>query len=251
MTKARMTEGKTLMGVTISGADDAVDPANLADLSREFPFVEWGIMFSATRAGTPRYPSTDWLHDLCSSEYVHKAPGLKLSAHFCGQCMRDTVDGNSRWLLRPHMRHFRRVQLNRFEWPLGSGFGVVLKQSPHEFILQVRDERGLVLAADKATEFGVDRVSALYDPSGGRGIESLTWPTSPDVDGFRVGYAGGLGPDNVEEALVARVPMTAEAYWVDMESGVRTGQPETTTDAFDLGKVREVLVRAKPFVWSG
>jgi len=176
---------------------------------------------------------------------VSVAPGLKLAAHFCGEYTRDTVVGNSRWLLRPHMSFFRRVQVNGFEWPLSARFADVLKQSPHEFILQVRDERGLRLAAEKAEEWGAARVSALFDPSGGRGVGSPSWPTPPDVDGFRVGYAGGLGPANVEEALVMRVPMTAKSCWIDMESGVRSG-----TDAFDLSKVREVLVRAKPFVRS-
>jgi hypothetical protein len=42
-----------------------------------------------------------------------------------------------------------------------------------------------------------------------------------------------------------RVPMTAKSCWIDMETGVRSG-----ADAFDLVKVREVLVRTKPFVRS-
>ena len=238
-----------MVGVTISGADDPTEPSQLAELSREFPFVEWGILFSLSRAGTARYPSMDWVHDLCSSEFVRNAPGMKLSAHFCGQYTRDTIVGDSRWLLRPHMAQFRRVQLNGFQWPASPRFQDVLKLSPHEFILQVGDERALRQAGDKVAQWGVDRVSALYDPSAGQGIEALTWPEPPDVDGFRIGYAGGLSPGNVEEAIVTRVPLSVrDGCWIDMETGVRSGGYRADVDMFDLAKVREVLTRAKPFV---
>lgn len=40
-----------LTRVTITGADDAVEPAELQALSHEFPFVEWGILHSYKRFG--------------------------------------------------------------------------------------------------------------------------------------------------------------------------------------------------------
>ena len=49
-----------LTRVTITGADDAVDPGALVALSAEFPFVEWGILFSKSREGEARYPSAEW-----------------------------------------------------------------------------------------------------------------------------------------------------------------------------------------------
>jgi hypothetical protein len=50
-----------LTGITITGADDQVDPRELAMLSAEFPFVEWGILMSESRAGTSRYPGQTWM----------------------------------------------------------------------------------------------------------------------------------------------------------------------------------------------
>ena len=49
----------------------------------------------------------------------------------------------------------------------------------------------------------------------------------------RMGYAGGIGPDNVVDVLRDIGPV--RPTWIDMESGVRTG------DKFDLAKVRRVL----------
>ena len=54
------------------------------------------------------------------------------------------------------------------------------------------------------------------------------------------GYAGGLNPDTIGDALAAiaaRVP-DGQPYWIDMESGVRTD------DRFDLDKCERVLIQA-------
>jgi phosphoribosylanthranilate isomerase len=46
-----------------------------------------------------------------------------------------------------------------------------------------------------------------------------------------VGYAGGINPDNAAE-VVSRIQ--ADRYWIDMETGVRTG------DWLDLDKCEAV-----------
>jgi phosphoribosylanthranilate isomerase len=70
-----------------------------------------------------------------------------------------------------------------------------------------------------------DTVDWLFDRSGG------LWPPHPGGDRL-VGYAGGIGPDNVADVL-EQIGATGP-YWIDMESGVRTD------DRFDLGKCRRV-----------
>jgi phosphoribosylanthranilate isomerase len=84
--------------------------------------------------------------------------------------------------------------------------------------------------------------SLLFDPSGGRGIEPFSWPVPPL--GARMGYAGGIGPDNLLDVLRAIGPVESP-FWIDMESGVRTD------DRFDLAKARAVLETAAPFVTGG
>ncbi len=68
--------------VTISGADDRVQPRELAELSRAFAFVEWGLLLSRKRAGCPRYPTQDCILSLA-------AEGVLLAGHLCGQWARD------------------------------------------------------------------------------------------------------------------------------------------------------------------
>ena len=83
----------------------------------------------------------------------------------------------------------------------------------------------------------------LYDKSGGRGQSSFhQWP-EPSGTLERMGYAGGIGPDTIDNALkfVERYP--EHRLWIDMENRVRT------EDGYlDLDKVRQVCERTWPNV---
>jgi phosphoribosylanthranilate isomerase len=211
----------TTWHVTITGADDAIDPADLVRLSREFPFVEWGILFSAKRAGvSPRYPSLAWIDRLLS----HHAD-LRLALHLCGSTARDKMKGRDPF----PTTGFGRVQINGFD--VHEAF-LLERAEGHEVILQCRSEADLQGYATFIAARPNLRASILFDPSGGRGLEPARWPRAPL--GVRMGYAGGIGPDNVLDVLAAIGPV--EPTWIDMESGVRGDG-----DRFDLAKVRRVL----------
>lgn len=214
--------------VTITGADDAVDVRDLAALSREFPFVEWGILASLTSAGTPRYPSDRWLAELC-----RRGHHLNLAMHLCGRMARETLAGDNTWV--DGWSVFRRVQINGYV-PPAPEFAAVAAREPYEFILQVSSEEWL---QETATEVaGLPNVGLLFDPSGGRGREPGRWAVPPF--GVRMGYAGGIGPDNVEQVLRDIGPVNADA-WIDMETGVRDER-----DRLSLDKVQLVLESVAP-----
>ena len=77
-----------------------------------------------------------------------------------------------------------------------------------------------------------EHISVLLDASGGQGIntdiEILNLPN-------KVGYAGGINPDNVADKLTYLLDNCTSPFWIDMESGVRTN------DWFDVEKVKQVL----------
>lgn len=232
----------SLTRVTISGADDGVEPSELAALSIEFPFVEWGILFSAKRAGEPRYPSAAWRVRLGKLDAK-----LRLSLHLCGAVARALLAGDTD-LLGAVGDEYERIQVNGWH-PGNPEFRTVPLGESYEFILQVRSEEDLQLAAreidaitDDALVGWPGSVSALWDCSGGRGLEPFTWPPAPL--GVPLGYAGGIGPDNVIDVLSAIGPVSRD-FWIDMESGVRTD------DRFDLAKVRRVLELTAPIVARG
>ncbi len=215
------------MRVTITGADNNVDPAELVRLSESYPFVEWGILYSGKREGTPRYPDSDWIIHLG----LLSDGRANLAVHLCGQVARELMS-DGKMIRLPHPS-FQRVQVNGYRCRphrIGDVRGF-------EFILQVRDADLLQDAASDA--LSLPNASILYDPSGGRGKVPEAWPEAPA--GVRMGVAGGITPETVVD--VAYRAQHVAASWIDMESGVRT------EDRFDLDKVRAVLEACAP--WSG
>lgn len=226
-----------LTGVTISGADDEVPYPELLALSREFPFVEWGLLMSENRAGTARYPSRRWLLGLgntAATALHHGTIRMNLSAHFCGDVARAALAGRLHPF--PVIERVQRIQVNGYEPPSPGVVKFARRMPSYEVILQARDERSVSLAVADIDE--MSDASVLFDPSGGTGTEADRWPVPPA--GIHMGFAGGITPKNVD--LMLGEIVCGRPYWIDMESGVRT------EDHFDLTKVRAVLEKCAPHV---
>lgn len=232
--------------VTITGADDQIDPVKLRNLSREFPFVEWGILFSPKREGYPRYPSLSWIGHAKEALRDHRT-----AAHLCGDAARFPLQRSGLEMFRTALG-FGRVQVNGYGFSDNLDGGGPIETCLRtlgdacRWILQVKDESQLAPAAAIARPYA--RADLLYDPSGGQGLSPHHWPRGA---GLRVnlGYAGGIGPENVAsvvEELRELRSIGTDPYWIDMESGVRSGA--APDDELDLAKVRAVLEAARPFV---
>lgn len=245
-----------LRKVTLTGADDSIEPIDLVDLTERYSFVEWGILFSPRRQGVEsRYPSYDWLRELHQLAMLWKdtrSEPFPISAHLCGGYTKDYNglssrydSGFQRWStseVYPLTRKFQRVQFN-----IGSTFNemdleafdqvINYGRPTFEPIIQVRDWGRVdeVIAHDSIS--GIP-FSLLYDRSGGTGESPDSWLKPPK--GIHVGYAGGIGPDNVEEVLYALEEVCEdETISIDMESKLRGFR-----DSFDLKKADEVLAIA-------
>lgn len=253
--------------VTITGADDSIHPTALLPLTKEFPFVEWGILASDNNTlrtgGTPRYPSPQWIADLQGlAETTGAIPRLAL--HINGKWVRALLMGQNE--IPMTLWHcFARVQLNfhaeRNECRPDL-FATLLNDIGKDFIFQVDGVEGnRWLEEAQAHEAG--NCYALFDVSGGAGILPSEWPRplyldmQPGEHGCGEeywayhGYAGGLGPDNLAEqipriaAACAATKHTREGrIWIDMETHVRSDGDRL----FDLSKVRRCLEICAPFV---
>lgn len=219
------------MIVTITGADDSVDVSELAKLSREFPFVEWAILISASRGGTTRYPSAAWLAALHLVARLRQKSGeqLLLAAHLCGSVARQWwQDGRSSYL----SPLFQRIQINGYDVGFEGKLAELADREGRRFILQARSAESFSDCCADAIAIS-HGATVLYDPSGGAG-KRAAWPKRLRSYGVDFGIAGGIGPDNIAEAVNVAVQLGAR--WIDMESGVRDER-----DHFDLGRVRSVL----------
>lgn len=219
--------------VTLTGADDTVSPNDLFAISKEFPFVEWGIL-TGSQMGH-RFPSEYWINALLG---LSLGP-INLSLHICGAPLRSIAGGK---LMRKRFSFgaFQRCQLNwhgEYQGDIAdnivSVFDAYTKWHP-EVIFQL-DGQNADLAF--AARHHID-TAGLFDCSHGAGVLPQVWPNY--YDAFPCGYAGGLGPDNIAEELPKIQAVAGDGYWIDMETKLYTGFQ------FDLDKCRSVLEAVKP-----
>ena len=224
--------------VTITGADNKTNIDEMFEISKQYPFVEWGILFSPKRVGTERYPGFTWLHTLWDEWKKHK---LNLSAHLCGEYTRQMLMGNSdlydSLLLKEIFNRFQ-LNFNSKNTPVTKDFFPILKNMDKNFILQY-NQSNVPVCVYAMKE--LQNVSFLYDSSGGRGNIAKEW--KPPFMGFLTGYAGGLSPDKLESELkkIEKVCGDAE-IWIDTESRVRTNE------ILDMEKVKLFLEIASAYV---
>lgn len=235
-----------LSKITITGADNESDPQAIINLSREFPFVEWGILFSKTKINSTKFPIKHYgyiLKMLAEEQGIN----INLSAHLAGDWSKEFLDGffNFQNYFQPlnYDDIFSRVQLNinstNYPYKLEKMLEIVNAQSFMPFIFPY-NKANFKLCNDLLGKG--KNIDFLYDSSGGRGISRTDWP-SP-VNGHFTGYAGGLNPDNLEKQLdlISQKTEENEKIWIDVETGVRSRD-----DKLDLEKVKKFLTIASKY----
>lgn len=241
-----------LKTVTITGADNNTDIDKMIEISKKYPFVEWGILFSPLRnlgKGESRYPNGYWL-----TELQNKCANLNLnfSAHLCGGYTREmlnfgTHDNFTMGWPSSFLPMFNRIQLNfnASKNNVCDEFYSLLSTmscANPEIILQHnfsnKEVNSKVIFQKKPVHFQKEPFQFLYDSSGGNGktIEYIC----PIIPNHFTGYSGGLNPDNISEILMAIEKGNSDAdkateFWVDTETGVRTD------DILDFEKVNKFL----------
>ena len=227
------------MRLTFTGVDEHTDLDALAALWRQYPLVEIAVLAgthttngpaSARTDPNPRFPSRTTI-----SAFMGLAKGLgrQSAIHLCG-CYSREVNGGSFQNARVLTQGFSRVQVNAREKDYEM-------MSIQEFADKLGDDYEIIIQTRETPTrvFEHPKISRLFDKSGGRGIANfLEWSPPPDESGH-MGYAGGINPDNVEQAL-ERATAMATRTWLDMESGVRTD------NRFDLAKVKRVCATVWP-----
>jgi hypothetical protein len=211
--------------LTFTGADDATSVDEMVALSQLYP-IEWGILFSPSQQGEGRYPSIRFIKEL-----AERAPSLRLSAHLCGGHSR-AVLSNQATGLEALLTQFQRVQVNTLAEPSCAPDVAAWVRSVHPGLRAILQCRG---------DFPEEDIANLdwpYDLSGGRGLSPVAWPRARSTG--MSGYAGGLRPGNIAEAMLA-IGAHAQDFWLDMEAGIRDER-----DRFSVDLCRQVCEQ----VWA-
>lgn len=217
-----------LRQITFTGIGVETDLKVLKEIQDEYPLVEWGVLLSKNwQENGPRFFDPSQLNTL-------RWQGLNLSCHLCGSAARAIVSEN--WepafeVTRGMFGLFQRCQVN------------ISMEQPNDKTQYMRppiDLSELIIQQKSAGAMNIfnaiknrTKMSVLLDASGGRGIDTPVKPLN--IPGLKVGYAGGLNPDNVGEKLEYLLENVEGEFWIDMESGVRTD------DRFDIDKCVSVL----------
>jgi hypothetical protein len=230
--------------VTITGADDKIQPEQLIDLSYKYSFVEWAILVGSNE-GVSRFPTRKWLAHFLGIRRLVSWP-MFAALHACGAVSRDLMSGGA----TPFYKEFSDMGIGRFQ--LNFNF----KTTPNydlEKAIESIGEHQAIFQWNKSNQeimfqivdkYKQPNIHFLYDSSGGRGSKIVMLNMLPPVPGHYTGYAGGLSSENVEDVIkqLVMLPPFEEEIWIDVESGVRTN------DELDLVKVENFLQICSPYI---
>jgi hypothetical protein len=226
--------------VSLTGADDRTELSRLIDLTARFPRVEWALLYVPHNEGAPRNPTRAWRDSFFSHLADYSA------VHLCGalafeQLLQGTLPDDI--LAAPRLQLNINARKTDFsDEKVLEVFRRALALGP-EIILQYHPNSAALIEQFAQATPGKDRerLHILMDTSRGTGVAPQSWSRPQRLDKFFVGYAGGIGPENIHSVL-RDVSALGRPCWVDMESGIRT------ENQFDADKAEAVLRATAEFV---
>lgn len=224
--------------MTITGIDSKITPEQVVQLSDAG--AELGFLYTFERENRNRYI------DKCWSAYTQLVLPTRASLHVCGRragtelllrhyapfeglgnpysnpiCELGALGGQPNLL-----RNVQRIQVNgRYEV---DQIEQICELYPYHVIITQHTQGNESLLKVRAPNHAI-----LVDGSGGTGKSPDKWE-SPHTD-KPVGFAGGLGPDNLASELPKIKAVAHRGWWIDMENKLRT------EDWFDVAKALETI----------
>lgn len=178
--------------------------------------VEIGVLFTWHTEGRPRYPS----RSACSRILARLSSTHATALHVCGVKARKAL---LNYALPDLTHNVSRIQVNGFIFEEEID-GLCSLYSDHEIITQYQG--GLLQEGLEAIS---SNHSLLVDSSGGTGVLPEEW-VRPNTR-KTVGFAGGIGPDNIVEVLEDLKEVASGDWWIDMESSLRDERDWFNCDA--------------------
>ena len=221
--------------LTLTGIDERMPRKGALRMGAAAARVELAVLAGSATGTLPRFPNLNWIREWAREA---RENGVRTAIHLCGRLARGAGDADTEGVIEL-CRPFGRVQVN-----LPAGDRARRSDAIRRFADKVG--RPVIVQHDGpwnesplATTTGIE---LLFDTSGGRGIGRMEqWP-APPAD-RRVGYAGGIGAETIDEALDFAAAHADARLWLDMESGVRTD------DWFDIEKAEKVIEAVERRGW--
>ncbi len=225
---------------------------DIIDLGKKYPMAEFAIQAHPSKfsAHMPRYV---WFEELMSKSRVND---INLAMHVNSEWRTEICRGNIPYEIK-HMWDMRRdngkpvigrVQINinggkdSFKFYANKVADIIRAYPDIEFIFQYTPRQRTRL---KKLDWAGAAFSMLFDASGGRGISPRAW-RAPVMPNHKMGYSGGLSPENVYENLDKINLILPANYntWIDAEGKLKA--PETKQ--FDVARAEKYIQNALRWV---
>lgn len=233
------------------GVDDSVSAKLLQIVSLHYPWVEWGVLFRPDLTGTARYPTEQWIEELCQLQQSSGGK-MQLAGHLCGERCQEILNGNFNFVREMAKKGFKRFQVNAtaannvhvdsaiHQQYIQNVKLCIAEVQEVEWIIQCNTETSFLWNA--LVEQPMPNMSMLYDASCGKGVLVTSFPSPSIYPTIRCGYAGGIGPSTIRQVMTAVNDVAADSaspVWIDMESSLRTivkNSNGSNSDVFSVEK---------------
>lgn len=206
---------------TFTGVDEFTDLDNIAEISKCYPFVEWGVLLSTSESRVfngNRYPSIYWLKEnMPKLKAISQETGCSIALHVCGGETKKLLSQEEDSVGLALIDCVNRIQINFAykENQVNELESLCKRFEDKIFITQHNSNNKDLYLKIKSKNHQV-----LFDSSGGRGVEPKSWEMS--LPSKVCGYAGGLGLDNIDRQFIQIYSVAGDKYWIDMEGKIRT-----------------------------
>ena len=226
--------------LTFTGVDSRTSMLDMHAIAQKYPKIEFGVLVGSLSGHSNIFPSLNIVREfrdfgvMSSDDYKND---LHTAIHLCGVYSLEVMqaEGASEGVFEM-CRGFGRVQINLHGDEFNSNDIDTNAAAIRRFADKVSCDSVILQHKSGWEDVPVvdhPKVEYLYDRSGGAGRAAFhEWP-DPPLEG-RYGFAGGIGPDTIGEAMTFVHRWPEYRLWMDMEGRVRKNR------WFDLKAVERV-----------
>ena len=212
--------------LTFTGVDSETPMNDLLSIAKSYgkSHVEFGVLVGS-HTGESNHGIFPSLHVVRAAKNLRLNYGVQVAIHLCGRYSRMVMqDDGVPDEVYDLCNGFSRVQINLHGDNFNPGRVVVAAQAVKRFADTVRCQ-WVILQHRGSNWHNIpvfhEKVEYLFDKSEGGGRAAFEeWPTpSPLLS--RMGYAGGIGPETIDQAIDFALAHPDPSLWFDMEGRIR------------------------------
>ena len=233
--------------LTFTGVDSETRMNDLLSIAKSYgkSHVEFGVLVGSHTGESSQGGIFPSLHIVRAVKGLKRDYGMQVAIHLCGRYSRMVMDDEGvPDELYDLCNGFSRVQVNLHGDSFNPGRVAVAAWAIKRFADTVGCERVILQHRGGWGQIPVfhEKVEYLFDKSEGGGRAAFEeWP-APSPYLHRTGYAGGIGPETIDQAIDFALAHPDSNLWFDMEGRIRYA------GWLDLGAVEAVCETYKRYV---